>query len=322
MADKAVTTRFGKICMGECPFGVLAKLYIGLEMIVSPDIRHQLEEGKEKMMTQTLPFYQLDAFASKTFEGNQACVMPLEAYLPDETLQAIAAENNVAETAFIVPAGEGRWELRWFTPAVEVPLCGHATLASAHVIFSHLGFEGAQVTFQTRRSGELYVSRTAEGYEMDFPASPVKEIAVTDEMEAALGARPAQMWAGSFLACLFETAEEIRALRPDHKALSILGADDGDWERGNIGCLALGGKDSADVTSRFFAPGSGIDEDPATGSWHCMLAPVIAARFGKTRLNCFQAYAGRGAWIGTELAGARVKLSGQAVTVIEGVFRV
>ena len=270
------------------------------------------------------PIYQIDAFAGKTFEGNQACVMPLEAYLPDETLQAIAAENNVAETAFIVPAGEGSWELRWFTPAVEVPLCGHATLASAHVIFAHLGFAGAQVTFQTRRSGELYVSRMGEGYEMDFPASPVKEVGVSDAMAAALGARPAQAWAGSFLACRFETPGEVVRLKPDDKALSVLGVSgvgEGDWERGNIGCFAMGGKDGADVTSRFFAPGSGIDEDPATGSWHCMLAPVVAARFGNTKLNCFQAYAGRGAWIGTEVISERVKLSGQAVTVIEGMFR-
>ena len=106
-------------------------------------------------MTQRLPFYQIDAFASKAFEGNQACVMPLEAYLSDAKLQAIAAENNVAETAFIVPAGEGRWELRWFTPAVEVPLCGHATLGAAHVIFQHLGFGGDTISFETRQSGAL-----------------------------------------------------------------------------------------------------------------------------------------------------------------------
>jgi len=188
-------------------------------------------------MTQTRPFYQIDAFASKAFEGNQACVMPLEAYLPDETLQAIAAENNVAETAFIVPAGEGVWELRWFTPAVEVPLCGHATLASAHVIFTHLGFNDAQVTFQTRQSGKLYVSRKGAGYEMDFPASPIKEVPVTDAMVQALGARPVQMWAGSYLACLFERPEEIASLRPDYAALARLGAEEGVGEPGNVGCL-------------------------------------------------------------------------------------
>jgi len=271
-------------------------------------------------MPQTIPFYQIDAFASRAFEGNQACVMPLDAFLSDETLQAIAAENNVAETAFIVPAGEGAWELRWFTPAVEVPLCGHATLASAHVIFRHLGFTGPQVTFQTLQSGKLYVARKGAGYKMDFPASPIREVAVTDQMVSALGARPMQMWAGSFLACLFETPEAVVALSPDHAALSDLGAECDGWDRGNVGCLAMGGKDDADVTSRFFAPGSGIDEDPATGSWHCMLAPVIAERYGRTTLSCFQAYAGRGAWVSTQLVGERVKLTGQAVTVIEGQF--
>ena len=270
-------------------------------------------------MSQTFPFYQIDAFASKAFEGNQACVIPLEAFLPDVTLQAIAAENNVAEMAFIVPAGEGTWELRWFTPAIEVPLCGHATLAAAHTIFTHLGFTGTQVTFQTRQSGKLYVARKGEDYEMDFPASPIKEVPVTDAMEAALGVRPVQMWAGNYLACLFQTPEEIVALRPDFAALDKLGLEEQVSEPGNVGCLAMGGG-GADVTSRFFAPGVGIDEDPATGSWHCMLAPVAAGRFGKTVLNCYQACAGRGAWIGTELMDNRVKLSGQAVSVIEGSF--
>lgn len=275
-------------------------------------------------MPKPYQFYQIDAFASASFEGNQACVMPLKAFLPDNVLQMIAAENNVAETAFFVPVGPARWALRWFTPTTEVPLCGHATLASAHAIFTHLGFSGAEILFETRQSGMLTVTRASspeDGYAMDFPASPVKEIAVFDDIEAALGARPVQMWAGSFLACRFETPEEIIALDPDHKALGVLGVDAGDWERGNIGCFAMGGKEGADVTSRFFAPGSGIDEDPATGSWHCMLAPVIADMSGQAKLNCFQAYAGRGAWIGTKLVGDRVKLTGQAVTVINGVFR-
>ncbi len=269
----------------------------------------------------SLQIYQIDAFASRPFEGNQACVMPLEAWLPDEILQAIAAENNVAETAFIIPAGEGRWQLRWFTPAVEVPLCGHATLASAHVIFEHFGFEGKDITFETRQSGELYVSRQGDELIMDFPAAAVTEIDVADDLVAALGARPKAVYAGSFLACLFDTPDEIIALSPDFTALGSVGAELDGWDRGNVGCLAMGGRDTADVTSRFFAPGSGIDEDPATGAWHCMLAPVVAARFGWTKLRCYQAYAGRGAWIGTELIETRVKLTGQAITVIEGRFR-
>lgn len=272
-------------------------------------------------MSQSIPFYQIDAFASAPFEGNQACIMPLEAYLADDVLQAIAAENNVAETAFIVPAGQGCWELRWFTPAVEVPLCGHATLASAHVIFEHMGFAGERIEFLTRQSGSLYVSRGETGLVMDFPATPLEQAAVTEDIVAALGARPTEVWMGSFMACLFEGAEDVTALKPDLAALARLGPDLTDWDKGNVGCVAPGGANGADVTSRFFAPGSGIDEDPATGSWHCMVSPLMSAKLGRDKLTCFQAYAGRGAWIGTEIVGDRVKLSGTSVTVIEGTFK-
>lgn len=141
----------------------------------------------------TLPFFQVDAFASKTFGGNQACVMPLEAFLPDDVLLAIAAENNVAETAFIVPATEGIWKLRWFTPAVEVPLCGHATLAAAHVLFNHAGYEGSGVAFDTVKSGRLLVKRLKDDrLEMDFPSAPIAPVPVTDDIAAALGARPVE----------------------------------------------------------------------------------------------------------------------------------
>ena len=265
-------------------------------------------------------FYQVDAFASRPFEGNQACVMPLEDFLPDATLQAIAAENNVAETAYLVRTGENTWALRWFTPAVEVPLCGHATLASAHVLFEELGFEGAAIHFETVHSGRLVVRRLPDGrLEMDFPSGPVTEIPVTDDVAAALGARPVQAWGGMFYAARFETPEEVMALKPDQKALKNLGVPGEGWDRGNFGCFAAGGA-GVDVTSRFFAPGSGIDEDPATGSWHTMLARVMSERFGKTELKCHQAYPGRGAFIDTKLDGARVKLIGTSVTVIRGSF--
>ncbi|MEE9380053.1 MAG: PhzF family phenazine biosynthesis protein, partial [Hyphomonadaceae bacterium] len=232
-----------------------------------------------------------------------------------------AAENNVAETAFIVPAGEGIWELRWFTPAVEVPLCGHATLASAHTLYEQLGFDGAEIAFDTRQSGRLTVKRLEDGrLEMDFPASPLRQIQVADDVVAALGARPKEAWAGTLFAAVFETPEEIRALDPDVKALAKLGTEV-EWERGNFGCVGPGGPDGADVVSRFFAPGSGIDEDPATGAWHCMLAPLMSEKLGKTKLTCWQDYPGRGAWVETELHGDRVKLRGRAVTVIEGQFK-
>jgi len=273
-------------------------------------------------MSRKVPFYQVDAFARAPFMGNQACVMPLEGgFLPDETLQKIAAENNVAETAFIVSDGEGRWQLRWFTPAVEVPLCGHATLGAAHVLFSEMGFGGAAVTFATRQSGELTVRRSGDGYVMDFPAPDVFETEASEAIAAALGARPVRAWGGPFFAAQFDTAEAIRALSPDFRALADLGVSGhgGAWERGNFGCFALGG-DGVDVTSRFFAPGSGIDEDPATGSWHCMLAVIARGLTGEDAHTCHQAYPGRGAEIGVEVAGKRVLLDGDAATVISGTF--
>jgi len=267
-----------------------------------------------------IPFTQIDAFASQAFEGNQACVMPLDAYLPDETLQKIAAENNVAETAFIVQVEDGVWELRWFTPAVEVPLCGHATLASGHYLYEQFGFGGKEITFRTRQSGELFVSRLEDGrLEMDFPSQSIREVTPDPEIADALGAMPIKSFVGPCYVGLYETADQIKALDPDLERLKTLGTADGNWGLGNFGCLALDG-DGVDVTSRFFAPGSGIPEDPATGSWHCMVAPLVQHLTGKTVARCFQAYPGRGARVETELVDDRVKLRGQSVSVIEGVF--
>ncbi|MEL6259384.1 MAG: PhzF family phenazine biosynthesis protein [Pseudomonadota bacterium] len=272
------------------------------------------------MSQSSLPFWQIDAFASRPFEGNQACVMPMGAFLDDAVLQAIAAENNVAETAFIVQSGDETWDLRWFTPTVEVPLCGHATLASAHVLFNELKRAKDTIRFETRHSGSLFVNRLDDGrLEMDFPAPAVRSIDVTEDIIAALGARPLQAWAGPFLAVWFDTEDQIRQLNPDLNRLKdLLGADDG-WDRGNVGCLAPGASDF-DIVSRFFAPGSGIDEDPATGSWHCMVAAVVAEKDGSTELVCHQAFPGRGARIETRLLDDRVRLIGTAVTVIEGRF--
>ena len=266
------------------------------------------------------PFYQIDAFATKAFEGIQACVMLMDAFLSDEALLAIAAENNVSETAYIVPTGEDSWDLRWFTPAVEVPLCGHATLAAAHVLFDETGFSGSAIKFDTRQSGRLSVRKTPDAkLEMDFPSAPIQKVEVTDDIAAVFGARPVEAWGGMFYAARFESVEDVRALSPDLRVLASLGVLGDGWDRGNFGCFAAGG-DRVDVTSRFFAPGSGIDEDPATGSWHTMLARVMNERFGLDTMNCFQAYPGRGAHIQTRLEGERVYLTGQAVTVIKGQF--
>lgn len=269
----------------------------------------------------TFPFYQVDAFAARPFEGNQACVMPLEAFLADEMLLKIAAENNVAETAYLVPQADGVWKLRWFTPAVEVPLCGHATLASAHVLFDAGGYDSSVIHFETVHSGRLTVRRMEDGaLEMDFPSAPIQPVPVTDEIAAALGARPLEAWGGMFYAARFDSPETVKSLKPDVKALKTLGAEAAGWDRGNFGCFALGGE-GVDVTSRFFAPGSGIDEDPATGSWHTMLSRILGTHFGLPQAACWQAYPGRGARVDVRLEGERVKLVGRAVTVIEGQFR-
>ena len=268
-------------------------------------------------------FFQIDAFAETAMAGGPAAVMPMDAFPAAEVMQAIAAENNIAETAFIVARGGGAFDLRWFTPALEVPLCGHATLASAHALYAHLGFDGPEIGFDTK-SGRLTVKRLADGrLEMDFPAQPPRAVPMLEELVEALGARPQELVAGPYLMAVFASPDDVIALKPDLARINLIagGATGG---RGNLICAAPGAgwKTGAfDVVSRFFAPGSGIPEDPATGSAHCILAPFFSERLGKPELNCFQAYPGRGAHITTRMAGDRVKLIGRARTVIEGVFR-
>lgn len=258
-----------------------------------------------------LSFAQIDAFASAPFKGNQACIVPMAGFEEDAVLQTIAAENNVAETAYIIPAGEGRWQLRWFTPTTEVPLCGHATLASAHWLIEHFGFEGDRIVFETRQSGELFVEKMADGrLEMDFPAPEIIELPPNPDLDRALGASPTKLLAGPYTAAIFETADQIKALDPDLAAVAKIA---------EVGCMAFDG-DGVDVTSRFFAPGAGIPEDPATGSWHCIVAAIAGPQLGRA-VSCFQAFPGRGAEIEAELVGDRVKLRGRCVTVIEGVLR-
>lgn len=268
-------------------------------------------------------FFQIDAFAEKAMGGGPAAVMPMEVFPAAEVMQAIAAENNLAETAFIVAKGKGAFDLRWFTPALEVPLCGHATLASAHALYTHLGFDGAEIGFDTK-SGRLTVKRLSDGrLEMDFPAQPPKAQAMLEELVEAMGARPKELVAGPYLMAIFGSPDEVIALKPDLAKVNQI-AGNATGGRGNLICAAPGAgwKDGQfDVVSRFFAPGSGIPEDPATGSAHCIIAPFFSERLGKSELNCFQAYPGRGANITTRMAGDRVKLIGRARTVIEGVFR-
>ena len=273
----------------------------------------------------SLPFYQVDAFAEGPLLGNPAAVIPLETVLPDETLQAIAQENNLSETAFIVPKGEGVWDLRWFTPTLEVPLCGHATLASAHVVFTALGFGGEAAQFDTL-SGRLSVQRLSEGrYEMDFPAIPATPIPIPEGLAEAYGATPIAVYASGYVISVFDSAETVRSLSPDIAALGALPIQ-GTRERGNHTAIAKAhGEENLDLILRFFAPGSGIAEDPATGSAACEWAPLFQPDFPGRSIRALQAFPGRGGRIDAQAissqgVGARVRLIGAAITLIEGRF--
>ncbi len=259
-----------------------------------------------------LPFAQIDAFADRPFRGNPAAVIPLDAWLDDATLQAIAEENNLSETAFLVPdaSGEADYELRWFTPAVEVALCGHATLASGHYV---LGREQDRdlVRFRTRKSGVLEVARHGDGYLMALPAFPPAAQEVPGLLEA-LGVAQAETLRHprGYDLIVLDSAEAVLALTPDFRALAAIGD--------TLNIVTAPGTDT-DVISRVFAPAAGIDEDPVTGSAHSVLVPYWAARLGRNAFTAFQA-SRRGGYVGCELDGDRVILAGKCVTVIAGEF--
>ena len=254
-----------------------------------------------------LRIFQIDAFTDAVFGGNPAAVCPLESWLDDATLQAIANENNLSETAFFVPE-DGAYALRWFTPLAEVDLCGHATLASAYVVFRHEQPDADSVAFETR-SGRLYVTRDDDGLTMDFPALAAHPIESPADLAKGLGAEPRAAFADMDYLALFETEADVRAIQPDMTALARL------EERRGIIVTAPG--ESADFVSRFFSPRLGVPEDPVTGSAHCMLAPFWAERLGKTVLNAQQVSA-RGGAVQCTVAGDRVLLAGRAVQYLEG----
>jgi PhzF family phenazine biosynthesis protein len=254
------------------------------------------------------PIYQLDAFTSRRFAGNPAAVMPMERFLDDAVLQAIAAENNLAETAFLVPDG-GAYRLRWFTPTVEVPLCGHATLASAAVVLERLEPRRDNVVFHSA-SGPLTVKRTGKGYVMDFPSRPAEPVAPPPGLAKALGATPVEVLDDRFNYCaLLDSARRVRELSPDLAAIARLDRD------GVI--VTAPGDEGYDFVSRYFAPAKGIPEDPVTGGAHCMLAPYWAKRLGKTAFRAFQA-SSRGGEIVCRVVGERVELEGTCVFYLEG----
>jgi predicted PhzF superfamily epimerase YddE/YHI9 len=258
-----------------------------------------------------LPYWHVDAFAARPFAGNQAAVMPLDEWLPDDTLQAIGEENNFAETAFVVrdSTGECDWELRWFTPTTEIRLCGHATLASGHVLLGRDG--GERVTFRTRRAGNLEVRRSGTGYELALPAIPTKR-GRFDEAVALLGAQPQEVWLSPdrYGIYLFESEDAVRALAPDLRGLGALGDH-------QYICTAPGS--AFDVVSRVFVPGGGVDEDSVTGSAHAALTPFWAARLGRDGFTAHQA-SKRGGDLACRLENDRAWLGGPCVTVVEGNF--
>lgn len=256
-----------------------------------------------------LPFTQVDAFADRPFTGNPAAVMPLEAWLPDETLQAIAEENNLSETAFTVPdaSGEADYELRWFTPTSEIKLCGHATLASGHVLMT-----GDRIRFRTRQAGMLEVVKDGEGYRLSLPAWE-PEPKPLPQVVASLGVQAREtLWhPGRYALIVVEDEAAVRGLDPDFAAMA---------REGDILTIVTAPGDATDIVSRVFAPGAGVPEDPVTGSAHSVSVPYWATRLGRPRFSAFQASA-RGGHLQCELAGDRVWLGGGCVTVIEGAFQ-
>jgi PhzF family phenazine biosynthesis protein len=253
-----------------------------------------------------VPIFQVDAFTSAVFAGNPAAVCPLEAWLPDKTLQVIAAENNLPQTAFFVRTSD-RFHLRWFTPACEVELCGHATLASAHVLFHELNQPGDTLRFETH-SGELIVKRDGNRLAMDFPSRPPGKVDVPPELITALGGAPANVLGARDYLVRYNSAEQVRSLTPDFEALKRI-------DRFAVIVTAPG--TDCDFVSRFFAPKQGVPEDPATGSAHCTLIPYWANELGKTALHARQISA-RGGELFCKLLGDRVEIAGHAALFLKG----
>ncbi|MFN8009917.1 MAG: PhzF family phenazine biosynthesis protein [Holophagaceae bacterium] len=257
-----------------------------------------------------IPLLQIDAFANEPFKGNPAAVCVLEAWLPDATMQAIAQENNLAETAFLVEE-PGGWRIRWFTPGCEIDLCGHATLASAFLLFTELRPELRSVTFQSL-SGPLGVDREGDLLVLDFPSRPPRMGAIVPGLAEGLRAAPLEVGVSRDILAVLGSEAEVRALDPDFTRLASLDT---------VGVIATAPASTpgVDFVSRFFAPSVdvGVPEDPVTGSAHCTLIPFWAERLGKTRMKALQV-SRRGGELGCELRGGRVRIAGRAVKVLEG----
>jgi PhzF family phenazine biosynthesis protein len=255
-----------------------------------------------------IPFYQIDAFSRKIFGGNPAAVCLLETWLDDNALQSIAAENNLSETAYLVPKSKGRYNLRWFTPTVEIDLCGHATLASAYVVFSFIDTTLSSVDFDTA-SGLLSVSKSDKLLSMDFPARMPVTAEIHPILSQALGAEPLEVLKSRDLLAVFRDESVIRDMNPDFNKLKQI--------QDVFAIIVTARGDNADFVSRFFAPNAGIPEDPVTGSAHCTLIPYWADRLKKNQLHAFQ-LSKRGGELFCENIGDRVRISGHAVLYAKG----
>lgn len=250
--------------------------------------------------------YQVDAFASSVFEGNPAAVCPLEEWIPKEQMQQIAMENNLSETAFFVSTN-GLYRLRWFTPATEVDLCGHATLASASVLFNHLGYSEDVIRFESN-SGELLVRREGERLIMNFPAAALHEAKAPDFLKQAIGIPPKELYKDTDYLYVIDTEQQVRNLDPDIRLL----------KKADVrGVIVTAPGEAVDFVSRFFAPAAGVDEDPVTGSAHTMLTPYWSRRLGKDELIGRQV-SRRGGTVYCQHLGDRVELGGQAQTFMKG----
>lgn len=254
-----------------------------------------------------LPIYQVDAFTSKVFAGNPAAVCPLDSWIDEATMQSIAAENNLSETAFFVPKGDS-FEIRWFTPRVEVPLCGHATLASAHVIFNQLSYKKDVIRFETRESGELTVAKDGDLISLDFPSNKPSPAPCPDALPRALRSEPVEILKSTAYLAVFESEDQIRNMKPDFPILD---------ELDTYAIIVTAKGKTVDFVSRFFAYKIGIAEDPVTGSAHCTLVPYWSEKLGKTKLHALQV-SERGGELYCEDLGNRVKISGRAVKYMVG----
>lgn len=256
-----------------------------------------------------IPMYQADAFTDKLFGGNPAAVCPLTEWLPDNIMQKIAMENNLAETAFFVANGDGTYLLRWFTPELEIDLCGHATLASAHILFTELGHSHDTIHFNTMTAGTLVVTRNGDKYAMNFPARPAIPAELPDGLLAALGGKPPlDVLRSRDYMLVYESEEDITSMIPDHSALAKIDT---------LGVIVTAPGKHVDFVSRFFAPAAGVPEDPVTGSAHCNLIPYWADRLGRNQLHAYQISARKGE-LWCELQGDRVLMAGKAVTFLRG----